>query len=202
MFGVVYQEAHGHVVTAVLIAMIAMLFTAISYGRMARAYPSVGSAYTYVSREVHPAGRLGRLEHADGLCAQSGYLHDLVQQGGVEYSSASALRGLDAAVCRRLHTLNLRGIQATARTNILLTVGMGSVVAITLAAFWRYAANLQSVDWIRPFYDPSTYSPAALSSGAALAVLTYIGFDAISTLSEETRDPRRNILLGTVYTWW
>src|ERR1700736_1473124 len=55
IFGVVSTEAHGHVVTTVLIAMVAMLFTAISYGRMARAYPSAGSAYTYVGREIHPA---------------------------------------------------------------------------------------------------------------------------------------------------
>jgi amino acid transporter len=55
LFGVVSQEARGHVVTTVLIAMIAMLFAAISYGRMARAYPSAGSAFTYVGREFHPA---------------------------------------------------------------------------------------------------------------------------------------------------
>ncbi len=52
---VVSERAHGHVVTAVLIAMLAMLFTAISYGRMARAYPSAGSAFTYVGQEIHPA---------------------------------------------------------------------------------------------------------------------------------------------------
>ena len=55
LFGVVATEAKGHVVTAVLVAMVAMLFTAISYGRMARAYPSAGSAYTYVGKELHPA---------------------------------------------------------------------------------------------------------------------------------------------------
>jgi amino acid transporter len=55
LYGVVSQEARGHVVTTVLIGMVAMLFTAISYGRMARIYPSAGSAYTYVSQEVHPA---------------------------------------------------------------------------------------------------------------------------------------------------
>src|SRR5438309_7513807 len=54
-FGVISKEAHGHVITAILIAMVAMLFTAVSYGRMARAYPSAGSAYTYVGRELHPA---------------------------------------------------------------------------------------------------------------------------------------------------
>jgi len=55
LFGVVHQEARGHVVTTILIGMVAMLFTAISYGRMARAYPLAGSAYTYVGREIHPA---------------------------------------------------------------------------------------------------------------------------------------------------
>ena len=53
VFGVVMQEARGHAVTTILIAMVAMLFTAVSYGRMARAYPSAGSAYTYVGREIH-----------------------------------------------------------------------------------------------------------------------------------------------------
>src|SRR5204863_8056585 len=48
-------RAGGHVVTTILIAMVAMLFTAISYGRMARAYPSAGSAFTYVGQEINPA---------------------------------------------------------------------------------------------------------------------------------------------------
>src|SRR5215471_15233106 len=55
LFGVAYDKAHGHVVTLVLIGMVAMLFTAFSYGRMANAYPSAGSAYSYVSRELHPS---------------------------------------------------------------------------------------------------------------------------------------------------
>src|SRR5947208_16065621 len=55
VYGVMSQRARGHAVTTVLIAMVAMLFTAISYGRMARAYPSAGSAFTYVGSEIHPA---------------------------------------------------------------------------------------------------------------------------------------------------
>src|ERR1700745_2168350 len=55
IYGVVSNEARGHVVTTILIARVAMLFTAISYGKMARAYPSAGSAYTYVGEEIHPA---------------------------------------------------------------------------------------------------------------------------------------------------
>src|SRR6202051_5335591 len=54
VFGVLSDRGKGHVVTTILIAMVAMLFTAISYGRMARVYPSAGSAYTYVGQEGHP----------------------------------------------------------------------------------------------------------------------------------------------------
>src|ERR1017187_10884148 len=53
VFGVLSDRGHGHVVTTLLIGMVAMLFTAISYGRMPRVYPSAGSAFTYVGRELH-----------------------------------------------------------------------------------------------------------------------------------------------------
>src|SRR6202044_4156738 len=54
IYGVISNKAHGHVVTTILIAMVAMLFTAISYGRMARVYPRAGSAFSYVSEELNP----------------------------------------------------------------------------------------------------------------------------------------------------
>src|SRR5258708_13190666 len=54
-FGALSDRGRGHVVTAILVAMVAMLFTAMSYGRMARAYPSAGSAFTYVAHEIHPS---------------------------------------------------------------------------------------------------------------------------------------------------
>ena len=54
-FGILSQRGHGHAATAILLAMFAMMLTALSYGRMARAYPSAGSAFTYVGREINPA---------------------------------------------------------------------------------------------------------------------------------------------------
>src|SRR5579863_10258624 len=54
IFGLLSERGRGHVVTAILIAMVAMVFTAVSYGRMARAYPSAGSAFTYVAQEINP----------------------------------------------------------------------------------------------------------------------------------------------------
>ena len=73
------------------------------------------------------------------------------------------------------------------------------IVLFFVAAF-RYLAGmtLDAAALTRPFYDPATFSWAKVSTGTALAVLTYIGFDGISTLSEEAKNPRRNILLATV----
>jgi amino acid transporter len=99
--------------------------------------------------------------------------------------------------------MNLRGIRATARTNELLTAAMGMVIVWMLVAAARYVMGLPNLDasfFTRPFYDPATFSIGVISAGTSVAVLTYIGFDAISTLSEEAHNPRRNILLATVYT--
>lgn len=95
---------------------------------------------------------------------------------------------------------NLRGIKTSARINTLLAAGMGVVIVIFLAAAARYIGlTTHSAGFFtHPFYDPATYSTRAVLGGTSLAVLTYIGFDGISTLSEEVRNPRRNILLATV----
>jgi amino acid transporter len=97
--------------------------------------------------------------------------------------------------------MNLRGIEASARTNTILATGLGIVIVLFLVSAIRYLflnppGNLS--EWTRPFYNPQTFSFSAVSTGASLAVLTYIGFDGISTLSEEVHNPRKNILFATV----
>ena len=99
-------------------------------------------------------------------------------------------------------TLNLRGIKASARTNGLIAGVLGLVILLffAAAAHFIYQAALPAREFWRPFYDPNTFDFGAVSNGVSLAVLTYIGFDAISTLSEEAVNPRRNIMLATVLT--
>jgi amino acid transporter len=199
VFGVVYQEGRGHVVTAVLIAMIAMLFTAISYGRLASVWPQAGSAYTYVSRELHPT-----LGFAAGWCMLLDYLLNPIictiwcakAAGNIAPQIPYALWALFFA---GLFTfLNLRRIQTSARISELLAAGMGVVIVWMLAAAARYVAGQGTVDFAQPFYDPNTFAWPTLLTGTSVAVLTYIGFDAVSTLSEEVEDPRRNVLRATV----
>jgi putrescine importer len=202
LFGAAVNLAHGHVVTTILIGMVGMLFTAISYGRMANAYPSAGSAYTYVSREIHPAL---------GYFVGWGMIFDYVMNPiiCVIWVSKAAMNlipeipfGIYAVAFTLLFTgMNLRGIESSSRTNSFIAAGLGVVIILFLGAAARYLflhPPAGVADWTRPFYDPQTFSFSAVSAGASLAVLTYIGFDGISTLSEEVHNPRRNILLATV----
>jgi amino acid transporter len=204
LFGIVHQEARGHVVTTILIGMVAMLFTAISYGRMARAYPLAGSAYTYVGREIHPA-----LGYVTGWSMAMDYMINPILC--VVWCSKAAGNiapevpyGAWAVFFALLFTaLNLRGIRATARTNEFLAAGMGVVIVMMFIATVRYLLGLGSLDaafFTKPFYNPETFSLNAVVTGASIAVLTYIGFDGISTLSEEAHNPKRDILLATVLT--
>jgi amino acid transporter len=98
--------------------------------------------------------------------------------------------------------LNLRGVEASARTNQIIGIGLTAVVALFLVAALRYllGVHLDAADLTRPFYDPQTFRLPLVLTGTSIACLTYIGFDGISTLSEEVENPRRNVLLATVYT--
>jgi putrescine importer len=202
LFGVVQQEAHGHVVTAILVAMVAMLFTAISYGRMARAYPSAGSAYTYVGQVIHPA-----LGFVTGWSMLMDYvLNPLICTIWCSKAAMNIVPAIPYPVWAVFFALlftamNLRQIHATARTNAALAIAMGVVVLAVLIATARYVMGLPVLSaayFTRPFYDPRTFSFPLVATGTSVAVLTYIGFDGISTLSEEVRNPRQNILRATV----
>jgi amino acid transporter len=98
--------------------------------------------------------------------------------------------------------LNIQGVKTSARVNAGLAAGMGVVIAIFFVAAARYIfGHPQDPGFFtRPFYDPQTWDTRLVLGGTSIAVLTYIGFDGISTLSEEAENPRRNILLATVLT--
>jgi len=98
-------------------------------------------------------------------------------------------------------SLNLRGIKTSARNNQILVIVLSAIVLIFLFYAIRFVLNTPELthrQLIKPFYDPQTYSLPLVLTGTSIAALTYIGFDGISTLSEEVKNPRRNILLATV----
>jgi putrescine importer len=204
VFGVLSNRGHGHVVTTILIAMVAMLFTAISYGRMARVYPSAGSAFTYVGQEINPA-----LGYVTGWSMVMDYMLNPIicviwvsRQANV-FAPAVPYWAWAVFFALLFTGLNVLGIRTSAGINAGLAAGMAVVIAIffTCAARFIFGTPHDGMAFFtRPFYDPATFSTGAVLGGTSIAVLTYIGFDGISTLSEEVENPRRNILLATVLT--
>jgi putrescine importer len=204
IYGVVSNMGRGHVVSTILVAMLAMLFTAISYGRMARVYPSAGSAYTYVARELHPMAG-----YVVGWSMLMDYLlNPIICAIWCSAAASNIIPSVPYAAWALAFVilftaLNLRGIQTSSRVNAILAIGMSIVVVVFLAYAIRYIAIISrptGFQWLVPFYDPSTFSSPSFFRGVSLAVLTYIGFDGISTMSEEVENPRRNIMLATVLT--
>jgi amino acid transporter len=201
VFGVLSERGRGHVVTTILIAMVAMLFTAISYGRMARAYPSAGSAFTYVGQEINPA-----LGYVTGWSMVMDYmLNPMICTIWISQQAHVFAPGVPywiwAVFFAAVFTgLNIQGVKTSARLNAGLAAGMGVVIAIFFVTAARYIFGHPHADFTRPFYDPQLWNAKAVLGGTSIAVLTYIGFDGISTLSEEAENPRRNILLATVFT--
>ena len=205
LFGIVFESARGHVVTTVLLAMVAMLFTAISYGRMARVYPSAGSAYAYVAQEIHPG-----LGFITGWSMLMDYLLNplICVIWGSRQASIYLIPAIPFAIWALFFALlftwaNLRRIRTTARINAIMASAMGVVILWMLIATARWVMGLPGLDpafFGHPFFDPRHFAWGPVGGGAALAVLTYIGFDGISTLSEEAKNPRRNILLAMVIT--
>src|SRR5271157_2025944 len=202
VYGVMSTRSNGHAVTTVLLAMVAMMFTAISYGRMAWAYPSAGSAFTYVGKEIHPA-----LGYVTGWSMAMDYILNplictiLCSKFALNFFPGVPYFVWVLAFVAMFTFLNLQGIQTSARINSVLAAGMGVVIVLFLVAAIRYVlggSHEGIAFFTRPFYDPQTFSMRAVMGGTSLAVLTYIGFDGISTLSEEAKNPRRNILLATV----
>ncbi|MEO6922792.1 MAG: APC family permease [Bryocella sp.] len=201
IYGVISNKAHGHVVTTILIAMVAMLLTAISYGKMARVYPSAGSAYTYVGREIHPA-----CGYIVGWSMVMDYLlNPLICTAFSAKAAMNILPGISYYIWILVFAafftwINLRGVQTSARMNEALCAAMVLVVVIFLGSVIHMVWNSQHDPgyFTRPFYQPETFNLQSIFAGTSVAVLTYIGFDALSTLSEETENPRRNILLATV----
>ena len=203
-FGVIYQNARGHVVTAILCALVAMLFTSISYGRMSRQYPEGGSAFMYVGRELHPS-----LGYMAGWCMAMDYiLNPLICTIWCSKAAENFVPGIPyvawAIFFAAMFTLlNLNGVETSARINNMMAAALGVVIVLVVIAFARYLLHMghQAASfYTTPFYDRSTFSSSALFRGTSIAVLTYIGFDGISTLSDEAKDPGRSIPRAIVAT--
>src|SRR5216684_2400819 len=202
VFGIVSSISRGHMALAYLIAMAAMLLTALSYARMAEAFPVAGSAYSYARRTLHPlAGFLtGWLMLLD---------YSLIPLMSVIYGALTASRfvpqvpyGLWLVLFGSAITvMNWFGLKVTNRANFVMTAIMGVVVAYFVSAAivaLRAGVGEGVLFSTKPFYNPDQFSVGAVMAGTSIGVFSYLGFDGISTLAEDAHKPTRDIGRATV----
>jgi putrescine importer len=195
-------QSHGHFAMVYLIAMIAVSFTAASYGKMAAAFPEAGSTYAYASKAIHPvagylAGWVMILDYLlmPMLCViiAGATSHKLVP--AIPYSAFVVLTSL------AITTINLRGIEMTSRAttifNLILSV---SVIWFLVAAVWAlsHGVGRGTLLSLEPFYSPRSFSWKTVMAATPVAVLSFLGFDGISTLAEDAREPEKNIARATI----
>jgi amino acid transporter len=195
-FGVIAGASNGTSPTAYIIAAAAMSLTALSYGKMARIYPASGSAYTYARRTInaHVGFLVGWAILLDyfflpmvAWLIQSVYLN--AQFPGVPVWVWLLINIVVTTVVNGL------GIVLADRVNktLMTLTGLGIAAFVVLCIGHLAAAPAASLT--APLWN-STTTVAAVSAGAAIAAYSFLGFDAISTLSEETVKPERNIPRG------
>lgn len=215
IFGSVYSGSGGMVALAYVIGMVAMMFTALSYAQMVRAFPMAGSVYSYAGRGIAPPV---------GFLAGWVILLDYVLVPGLLYLVASvAMHSLVPAVPVWLWlvafvllntVVNYLGIQMTARVNKIMLVAELIVLAIFLVVGVVALANGKGAGFsIKPLFDNDTFEWSVVFGAVSIAVLSFLGFDGISMLAEESREDARQIgramvgallLAGTLFvvqTW-
>jgi len=194
-YGIVTQTTGGRLPVAYVVTLIAMVFTAYSYARMSAAYPVAGSAYTYAQRSFGaPVGFLS------GWSLLLDYLFlPMLNYLVIGIYLEAAFPAVPAWVFVLLSiaivtALNIVGIVSVARANFLIiaiqTLFIITFIGLTLA---KISGN-GNVDLIAPLTGDGTASGfGVIAAGAAVLCLSFLGFDAVSTLSEEAKNPTRDV---------
>ncbi len=201
IFGVVFNASRGMVPLTYAIGLVAMLFTALSYREMSAAFPVAGSVYAYAGRGLHPSA---------GFLAGWAILLDYLLIPTLCYVvGAAALHAVVPAIPQGAWVVgfivfntvvNMLGMETTARTSRIFLVGELLVLALFVAmgaAAVQHGVN--GAHWsTRPFFDPRVFQPSLILGALSIAVLSFLGFDAISTLAEEAVGGARAIGRATL----
>ena len=201
IFGVVFDASKGMVPLTYVIGLVAMIFTALSYREMSRAFPVAGSVYAYAGRGIAPwvgflAGWAILLDYL--LVPTLLYVTGAVALGTVIPGVPQWLWIVIFVVFNTL--VNLAGVETTARANRVFLVAELIVLSIfVVAAIIAISKGIGGAHWSgTPFFNASVFSPSLVFAALSVAVLSFLGFDAISTQAEEVRGGSRIVGRATV----
>ncbi|MFF1694075.1 APC family permease [Streptomyces sp. NPDC058257] len=190
VFGTLDAKSHGAVALVYIIATVAMAFTAFSYAQMVRVVPQAGSVFAYA--------RAG-LGNGPGFIAGWMAMLDYLLIPAVAYLfSGIAMEALVPSVSRWVWTaiavlvttaLNLWGVRAAARVGFLvLAMEIVVLLVFVVSAIVVLARDGAQRDWLSPLSgdgSQGSFALAAVVGAVSVAVLSYLGFDAIASFAEE-----------------
>ncbi|WP_435927038.1 APC family permease [Dryocola sp. BD613] len=195
-FGIVSGLTDGHVATAYAFALVAILFTALSYGKLVRRFPSAGSAYTYAQKAIHPVVgfMVGWSSLLDYLFMPM--INILLAKIYFEALVPSVPSWIFVVLLVGFMTIsNLRGIKTVANFNSLIVVLQMLVMAVITGLVIYGVANGEGAGTLtssKPFWSEQAHV-VPMITGATILCFSFLGFDGISSLSEETKDAGRVI---------
>ena len=210
-FGMVSRDSGGHVPMSYLFALIAILLTSISYGHMIRAYPSSGSAYTYTQRAINPSMGF--------MVGWSSWLDYLLSPMVNIILAVLYLEALFPTINHWVWVIgltalmtgvNIMGSKVVAYFNSWIVLVQILVIAVfTYLIYTKLGVGLHADGtlkedayelWsLKPFWDEMT-SVGALITGATILCFSFTGFDAISSLAEETKDVKKTLPKAMILT--
>ncbi len=195
VFGVLDARADGAVALVYLVATVAMAFTAWSYAEMSRVVPHAGSVFAYAT-----AGLGGTAGFFAGWLAMLDYL--LIPSVAYLFSGI-AMHALMPAVPAWVFTvaafaattaLNLRGVDVAARVGfVVLLIELAALVVFLVAAAVVLAADGPSRPWLSPLVGLTAIDRSMILGGVSIAVLSFLGFDAIASFAEENAGEARQV---------
>lgn len=195
-YGVLAETTNGFVPSAYLMALIVMLFTAYSYGKMVKAFPLAGSAYTYTSKTMGP--------HVGFMIGWAVLLDYFFLPMVIWLIGSSYLHAAFPAIPIWLWivifivlttVINIIGINVTTNANLLMMIFqllvLGIFIILSIISLIQ-GVGTGKIFSISPFYGDD-FSISLVAAGAAVAAYSFLGFDAVTTLSEETIEPKKTL---------
>ncbi|MGW0554679.1 APC family permease [Streptomyces sp. NPDC002926] len=201
VFGTLDAKSHGAVALVYVVATIAMAFTAFSYAQMVRVAPQAGSVYTYARKG---------LGDAPGFIAGWMAMLDYLLIPAVAYLfSGIAMEALVPEVDRWIWTgiavvvttlLNLWGVRAAARVGFaVLAMEIVVLLVFMVSAVVVLGRDGAQRGWLSPLTGDAGFSLTAVFSAVSVAVLSYLGFDAITSFAEEATGGSRKVARAVLF---
>lgn len=194
-FGIVAEATDGRVPLAYVLIIAAVTITALSYARMSRYYPGAGSAYTYARQTLNPhvgfmVGWAATLDYL--LLPMLNALLAAIYMGAVLPDAPAWVWVLSTIVICTV--LNVVGVKLAAQVNVILVVVQIVVaVAFLFFAIRNITLGIDGAEVGLTPFDPSGIPAGSLLGGASLLALSFLGFDAVTTMSEEAIRPKKDI---------